>query len=199
MKFARLTAIRFVGRDARNNARWLFQCECGKEYIGTAKGVKTGDLKSCGCLRRELNEKARGIAFNRSHGMTGSAEYRIWAGMLQRCTNSAYHGFDHYGGRGIKVCPEWTEFESFYADMGNRPSPKHSIERVDVNGDYEPKNCTWTTHTGQMRNRTTTIYVQYLGRQMSLGEAAELSGVKYKNAWRRIFYRGWSVRRALTP
>ena len=87
------------------------------------------------------------------HGMFGTYIYRIWSEMIQRCGNPNNQHWGHYGGRGIKVCDEWKDFRSFYRDMGDRPSPKHSIDRVDNDGNYEPSNCRWATKSEQNRNQ----------------------------------------------
>jgi hypothetical protein len=90
----------------------------------------------------------------KKHGMYGTPEYYIWNAMLQRCTNPKHDHYDYYGGRGITVCERWRIFENFFKDMGMRPSPKHSIDRIDVNGNYQPFNCRWTTRSYQIINQT---------------------------------------------
>lgn len=110
------------------------RCDCGAVKVVNLASVRAGQSRSCGTCRRSMN--------SRKHGMWRTSEYRIWSGIKQRCLNPKGTAFHNYGGRGIRVCERWSgSFENFFADMGRRPSPAHSIERRDVNGDYQPGNC----------------------------------------------------------
>lgn len=126
------------------------------------------------------------------HGMTKSPEHGIWEGMRKRCRNETEKCYKDYGGRGIKVCERWSRFENFYADMGPRPSPKHSIDRINVDGDYEPGNCKWSTRREQSINRRTTKLITYKSVTMSPLEWAEVLGVSLSSLFSRIT-RGWAT------
>jgi len=132
--------------------------------------------------------------WNVTHGRYRSLSYRTWDNMLQRCRNSKYPKYYDYGGRGIKVCERWLKFENFLADMGERPEGK-SLDRIDVNGDYEPGNCKWATRKEQGSNRRDSIPFQ--GQSQSLLAWAEELGISYAALHCRIT-RGWSVEKAFS-
>lgn len=132
------------------------------------------------------------------HGMRKSPEYFVWRGFVTRCENPNNHAFAHYGGRGITVCARWRQsFAEFYADMGPRPSPKHSIDRIDVDGDYEPSNCRWATATTQIRNKRNTLRVEYRGEMVPVAALAESHGIRYVRLFDRI-KAGWPIEVALS-
>jgi hypothetical protein len=112
--------------------------------------------------------------------MSSSQEYQIWSAMKSRCYYNDNKHYNDYGGRGIRVCSRWlNSFENFYEDMGQRPTPTHSIERRNVNQDYSPDNCYWATAIEQARNKTTTRYIEYNGRKVSMVELSEIFNVNY--------------------
>lgn len=126
-----------------------------------------------------------------------SAEYRAWSHMWSRCTNKNVKEYSYYGGRGITICAEWREFDNFLADMGQRPSSRHSIDRIDVNGNYEPANCRWATYTQQARNRRSNRIIEFQGERRTLAEWAEAIGLDVRTLHSRLVG-GWSLERALT-
>lgn len=125
--------------------------------------------------------------------------YGSWVNMRQRCSNPRAHGYENYGGRGIKICPRWRSFADFYADMGERPAG-FTIERLDVNGDYEPANCTWISKSAQGRNRRSTVFYQYEGRTRTLAELAAEHGLGARTVRTRLVQLRWTLKDALkTP
>lgn len=148
-RFERLTIL------AEDQSNWSCQCECGKiKHIRKSEFI-AGYHKSCGCLRGE------------NHGMSNTPEYQIWVGMKRRCFDVKKDNYSKYGGRGIAVCDRWMSFINFYADMGPRPSNKHSIERQNVNGNYEPGNCYWATLIEQANNKRNNVVFSIDGQNIS--------------------------------
>jgi hypothetical protein len=167
-------------------------CSCGsppKRYW--VRALRSGNTQSCGCLARE-RQSAVGVA-SATHGMTKSSEYKTWAQMRKRCADPSDKSFANYGGRGIKVCERWAAFENFYADMGPRPSPKHTLDRRDNDGDYSPDNCRWATKTEQTRNRRNAITVTLRGQTKPLMVWCEELGFNYYKAHRKLRREGQSA------
>jgi len=151
-KFGMYFVISRAGKTARNKSLWLCKCDCGKERIVDQSNLVSGNSTSCGHSKVEqakINFTVHG--HTKDHGTTST--YRSWQAMWTRCTNAKSIGWEHYGGRGIAVCPEWSSFEQFLIDMGPRP-PKCSLDRYpDNNGNYEKSNCRWATASEQALNK----------------------------------------------
>jgi hypothetical protein len=132
-----------------------------------------------------------------THGMHRTPEYRAWQKMRQRCSNPKCQRYDRYGARGIRVCERWRSFEAFFEDMGHRPSPRHSLDRIDNDGNYEPGNCRWATRAEQNRNRGDNRLVTFGGLTMTVAEWARTVGVHVRTLYCRLA-NGWSIEDSLT-
>lgn len=157
LKSGRLVVLHYAYSEGkRSRAYWQCKCDCGNEKVVVADSLISGRTKSCGCLQKELAAD-RLLKHGRNRTGKRTREYEVWLHMISRCENENDKSFINYGGRGIKVCDSWRHsFENFLFDMGKRPSTKHSIDRIDVNGNYEPSNCRWVTKDVQARN--TRVY-----------------------------------------
>lgn len=176
--------------------RWLCRCDCGTEKAVRSQDLRTGHIRSCGGCR--LIPRGGRIF----HGLSSSDEFKIWRGMINRCHNPNVKNFCSYGGKGIVVCEEWRKsFTAFLADVGERPSKAHSIDRINPSGNYEPGNCRWALALEQGNNKRNTRRIIYRGEEMSLCEAVRLAGsvIHHEAAAVRI-RSGWTVERAVeTP
>jgi len=193
-RFGRLVVFEYLGRE-HHSSKWSCICDCGTWVTALAATLKSGTTKSCGCYRRERMEWLK-----RKHGerggkkrQTGSPEYKAWDSLRQRCMNPNDASYEWYGAKGVRVCERWNDFANFLADMGRKPSSKHSIDREDSNGNYEPNNCRWATGIEQARNRSNNRNVL---AYRTLKEAAEAVGISYVTVKSRLGY-GWSIDDAL--
>lgn len=191
--FGRLYVLRRGENSKNGKPRWVCLCECGKETAVLGTHLRSGNTKSCGCWKAERTSQSK-----RTHGMTGTPEHACWKSINRRCYSRNYHKFPSYGGRGITVCERWLEsFENFLADMGPKPSPKHSIDRIDNNGNYCPENCRWATPTEQVRNRRKTIKLTASGLTLTVAEWSERTGIPYVTIYNRLRL-GWTPSDALS-
>lgn len=199
--FERLTVMtKHSERSSSGTLMWKCKCTCGKTVIISGNSLRSGHTKSCGCYHRE-KAKSQAAAMgkkNRTHGKTKSPEYYVWRGMLFRCNVASCSAYSNYGGRGIKVCERWNRFDNFYADMGDRPSPQHEIDRIDVNKDYTPDNCRWVTVKEQQRNRRSNVMITYEGRTQCIAAWAEERGMTTMQLWRRLRNKKWTIHEAMT-
>jgi len=170
--FSRLTVLSRADNRG-GQSMWNCLCECGNTKVVESYGLRKGKTRSCGCLSREVAVKS-----NTTHGMCGTSIYGTWASMLERCSNTSAKAYKNYGGRGISVCPEWYEFELFYADMGDRPTPKHQIDRIDNNAGYSKENCHWATSIENLRNQRKSKWWWVDGiRYESASHATKMTGI----------------------
>ena len=171
--FNRLTVIQESGRNKFGQIEWLCLCDCGNEVSVVRARLKGGHTQSCGCLLLEWVKTDK-----RKHGGRHTAEYHIWLDMKQRCSNPNNIGYPNYGGRGIKVCERWMNFENFISDVGKRPSPRHSLDRYpDMNGGYGPNNFRWATRDQQQNNVRKNIWIEFGGVKMTRSNWAKCLGI----------------------
>jgi hypothetical protein len=175
-QIGRWTVARAGIPNARG-ARWFCRCICGRERLISEIDLPMTKKQLCRCEPQTRNSH---------HGLTKEPEYRIWSEMLQRCGNPKSQHWRFYGGRGISVCDRWRSAALFYADMGPRPSPKHSIDRINNDGNYEPGNCRWATRDQQMANSRASILIDVDGERLSHRAAAKRFGISYSTLQHRI-------------
>ena len=197
--FDRLTVIQRDYARRRWGRFWFCRCECGNLVHVSSKNLIKKHTGSCGCLHKELvGRRAREAAF---HGHckngTSTTEYRIWTGMKDRCLNRNTPQWINYGGRGIKVCERWLKFENFFEDMGKRPEGL-SLDRINVDGDYEPSNCRWATRSEQQQNKRNTKFIEINGVTKTFPEWQKEVGGHRTLVYER-HKRGWRGERLLLP
>lgn len=161
-RFGKLTVLCLAGTKYKGRVQWLCRCDCGTEVVKQLGNVK----RSVAC--RKCNIEAMRIRAT-THGKSNMPEYNIWHAMIERCTFPNDKRFMDYGGRGIKVCERWAGPEGaihFIEDMGPRPSPKYSLDRINVNGNYEPKNCRWATAKEQRANQRAKMIHQFSNEEI---------------------------------
>lgn len=194
-RFGRLFVI---GKSSKRGHQRLWSCHCD---CGTAKDLPTGELtsggtKSCGCLARETT-----AARNRTHGLSHRPEYVVWCGMKERCMNSQQEAYRNYGGRGVTVCARWLGsdgFANFLADMGTRPTARHTIERRDNDRGYSPDNCYWATRKAQRRNQRRGLrLITFNGEALILRDWSDRLGIPYLTLFQRL-KRGWPIDKTMT-
>lgn len=194
--FGRLTVIKEIGKK-RGAILFLCKCECGNEKEITGCDIRTGKVKSCGCLKKEMRIKE-----NTTHGLKNHRIYGIYHNMVSRCYNSNVLQYSDYGGRGITICPEWIDtkngFLNFYKwSIDNGYSSELTIDRINVNGDYSPENCRWVNMQVQSNNRRNNHLIEINGEIKTLREWSDVFGISQHTVQCRI-QRGWETTTALT-
>jgi len=183
--YGKLTVVEFA--DTRREILWLCRCECGKTATVRGSSLRNGHTKSCGCAQASAN------------GLCATPEYRIWYAMNNRCYNARNTHYGYYGGRGITVCKGWREsFDAFWEDVGPKPFPEATIDRIDNSRGYEPGNCKWSTRREQALNTRLTKMLTYRGETMCQSDWARKLGIAYQTLNWRIKQR-WPEDRIFSP
>lgn len=191
-KFNKLTVLNKTNEKANKTYLWLCECECGNLTKVKKWNITSGNTRSCGCLKVESIKKVG--QQNISHGMRYTKIYKIWESMKRRCNNEKAERYASYGGRGITYCEEWEKFDGFYEwvkESGYKEGL--SIDRIDVDGNYEPSNCRWVTLEQQSFNKTNSRKVHYKDKELTIAELAKKTGKSYHLLYQRIVKLGWSV------
>lgn len=177
--------------NGHESTTWICQCSCGSILSVETQSLISGNTSSCGCFRRLYSKEKMTI-----HGKYGERIYRIWSNMLRRCDYEKHVSYKNYGGRGIKVCDQWRGehgFEDFYKwAVDNGYSDGLTIDRIDVNGNYEPDNCRWITNAEQQNNKRNNNRISYKGEVKTLAEWCRELNIEYSKTQLRLS-RGWSV------
>lgn len=192
---ARAGTVRVGGR---RKARWRCRCDCGAECLAIGlylrRGRKLHCSRKCPILIQKLSQPRGGLTTQHP------SEYRSWEKMHDRVRDKKHHRYKNYGGRGIKICRPWYKFKNFLADMGPKPHPSYTIERIDVHGDYEPSNCRWATRAEQYRNTTRSVMVEWKGERIWLKDLCSRFNIPRRIVYGRFKQMGWPLERALlTP
>lgn len=192
-KFGRLTVMDEAVTRKGGNLYFKVKCECGTIKIVSKSNLNSLRVNSCGCLNSEV-VRARAT----THGKRHAPIYAVWNMMKQRCNLPTNKQYKDYGGRGIKVCERWQAFENFYADVGDPPFHRATLERVDNEKDYEPSNVRWATYSEQARNNSKTVVYGYNGARLTLAAIASKAGVNINTLTNRIYGYGMTLEDALS-
>lgn len=199
-RFGRLTVIERT-RNIGKYTAWLCRCDCGNKKIIKSKSLKDNSTKSCGCLQKEVARKYMSEKM-RKYPDVHSRLKNIYFNMKSRCYNLNHCAYGNYGGRGITLCEEWKNNSNafYFWAMNNGYQENLTIDRIDVNGNYEPSNCRWIDLKTQQRNRRNNHLITYNDETLCIGEWAEKSGIEMRILWQRLNKLSWSIEKALkTP
>lgn len=186
VRFGDLTVIGPAerGTNGKSGRLWKCVCKCGKEVVQPTVDLTCDRVTGCGCRRRK-------------HAMTHTPEYLAWRHIKSRCFRPTCPQYKFYGSRGITMCDRWrNSFVVFFADVGPRPSDKHSIDRIDNDGNYEPGNCRWATKAQQSRNTRQNVFVEFNGERLTLRDWSKRLGMGFGTFRTRV--KKWGVERAIT-
>jgi hypothetical protein len=194
--FHYLTVVKRVENAKNGHSRWLCKCKCGNETIVMSTHLTSGKIKSCGCWWQEGKHD-----YCKTHGYSNKEKlYGDWKGIKNRCYTPTHIRYKNYGGKGIRVCEEWkNDYLSFREwALHNGYEEGLTIDRIDVNGNYEPSNCRWITRKEQSYNKTNSHYITFNGQSKTIAEWAEITGINSHTIQARIKRLGWSVEKALS-
>lgn len=196
-RFGEWTVLDLSGKNKYNQRLWKCKCSCGEIAEVTSGVLLGGYSRSCrDCAYKKKGENQK------THGMSRNRIYKIYQGVLNRCNNKNNYSFEHYGGRGIMVCDKWSGehgFENFYKwAIENGYSEELTIDRIDVNGNYEPDNCRWVDMKAQANNRRNNVSIMYNGKNQTLAQWSEELGINFYTLYARIEKNNWDVERAFT-
>lgn len=180
--YGRLTVAFLFERRGTHNY-WACNCECGGRKVVRQGHLKSGGTRSCGCLHDESAARPK------THGLSNTVEYKTWKEMIKRCNNRRHLSYPTYGGRGIRVCDEWRrDFIAFLSAVGRKPTPQHSLDRINPDGHYEPGNVRWATSREQQNNRRGNVLFKIDGQMVPRADAARLLGVAHSQmrSWQRL-------------
>ena len=167
-RFGRLLVLEYAGKN-----RWKCLCDCGNVVYPIGSNLRSGDIRSCGCLRKEVS-----MARSKTHGKSGTRIHQIWKAMRARCRNKNNIEYKNYGARGIDLCKEWDNFENFYSwAQGNGYRDDLTIDRIDVNKGYSPDNCKWSTLKEQANNKRNSNRLTYHGETKTIAQWSEEKGM----------------------
>lgn len=197
MRFNRLLVLE-QGATRKGRVLWNCVCDCGNKISVPAYYLTSNNTRSCGCLRKEITIK-KNLKHGHSKRNKKYAEYIIWQHLKDRCFNVKSEFYNHYGGRGITVSLKWANsYPAFLKDMGKRPSKKHSVERVDNNGDYKKGNCVWALRNTQANNRRSNVFIEYKGKKLTYAQWEKETGISQMTLRYRISVAKWSIEQSLT-
>ncbi len=191
--FGRLKVMEKVPHEPCERIYWKCECSCGvtKDVSGTS--LRSGHTKSCGCLSAD-----KVVARNTTHGMAKTPLNNVYHAMKARCLNKNVKAYKNYGGRGITVCDRWLEsFSNFYADMGDRPTGKHTLERIDNSKGYSKDNCEWRTSVAQCNNKRNNVLLTLGNITDTIANWSRITGINYGTLRSRVRTSGWSHERAI--
>lgn len=192
-KFNKLQVIERVIKENNKQTYWKCICECGNTTIVTSAHLKNGHTKSCGCLQKEVVKDMM-----TTHNLTHTKLFKVWRGIIDRTLYPSNKKYKNYGGRGITICCEWLkDFKAFY-DWATNNGYKEglTIDRIDVNGNYEPNNCRWVNWKTQQNNRRNNHYITYNNETHTMKEWSELLGINYTTLSMRINKYKWPIERS---